>query len=105
MPRRRPSGSPRAPRAMIDLLHALGSSGDLVGSWDLTGQADGLVLRMRSRELLASEADAIETAERMAKGVLPGGYDAASTTVSSRSEGSSGQRWRGIAEVVVRATD
>ncbi len=105
MPRRRPSGSPRATRAMIDVLHALGSSGDVVGSWDLTGQADGLVLRMRSRELFASEADAIETAERMAKGVLPGGYDAVSTTTSGRSEGSSSERWRGVAEVVVRAGD
>lgn len=100
MSRRRPSGSPRATRAMIDVLHALASSGDLVGSWDLTRQADGLALRMRSRELFASEADAIETAERMAKGALPGGYDAVSTTTAARSEGSAGERWRGVAEVV-----
>jgi hypothetical protein len=103
--RRRPSGSPRATRAMIDVLHALGSSGDVVGSWDLTGQADALVLRMRSRELFGSEADAIETAERMAKGALPGGYDAVSTTTTGRSEGSAGARWRGIAEVVFQAAD
>jgi len=36
----------------------------------------------------------------MVKRVVPAGYDAASTTVAARAEGSSGDRWRGIAEVV-----
>ena len=105
MPRRRPPGSPRAVRAMIDLLYAVAACGDLVGSWELTSQADRFVLRVRSREVFDAEADAVEVGERMVKGLLPGGYDAVSTTTSGRAEGSTVTRWRGAAEVVVREAE
>jgi hypothetical protein len=90
--------SPRATRAVIDLLYSVGGCGDVVGSWDVTGQTDGLALRVRTREVFDSEPLAVEAAETMVKRVLPGGYEALSTTVAARAEGSSG--WRGVAEVV-----
>jgi hypothetical protein len=104
VPRRRTSGSPRATRAMIDLLYAVAACSDVVGSWELSGQADGLVLRVRSRDVFDVEATAIEVAQRMVKGLVPGGYEAVSTMTSSRDEGSGSARWRGLAELVVRAT-
>ena len=105
MPRRRPFGSSRAVRAMIDLLYAVAACGDVVGSWELTGQADGFVLRVRSREVFDEEVAAVEVAERMSKVVLPGGYDAVSTAVSGRREGSAIGHWRGVVELVVRASE
>jgi hypothetical protein len=87
---------------MIDLLYAVAACGDAVGSWDLTGQAGRFVLRVRSRGLLDTEPAAVEVAERMVKGLLPAGFDAVSTAVSTRQEGSA-PSWRGVAELVVRA--
>ena len=104
MPRRRTSGSPRATRAMIDLLYSVASSGDVVGSWDLTGQAEGLVLRVRSREVFGAESEALEVADRMVKGLLPADYEVVSTSVAGRDEGTTDGRWRGLAEMVVRSS-
>jgi hypothetical protein len=105
VPRRRTSGSPRTTRAMIDLLYAVAACSDVVGSWELSGQADGLVLRVRTRDVFDVEATAIEVAERMVKGLVPGGYDAVSTITSSRDHGSSRGPWRGRAELVVRPAE
>jgi hypothetical protein len=105
VPRRRTSGSPRATRAMIDVLYAVASSRDVVGSWEVSGQLDGLGVRVHSRDAFEVEADAIEAAERMVKALVPGGYEAVSTTTSGRSEGRAGVRWRGVAELVIRASE
>ena len=106
MPGRRPPGSSRASRvtrAMIDLLYAVASCTDLVGSWEVSGQAQGLVVRLRCPELHDSETAAAEQAQRMVKAFLPGGYEIASTSAAARAEGRAGQTWRGVAEVVLVA--
>jgi hypothetical protein len=102
---RRLPGAPRATRAMIDLLYAVAACGDLVGSWDVSGQQEGLVIRLRSRETFDSEATAAEAAQRMIKSVLPGGYETVSAVAGGRAEGRAADRWRGLAEVVVAAQD
>lgn len=105
MPGRRLPGSPRATRAMIDLLYAVAACGEGVGSWDVSGQQEGLVVRLRTRETFESEAIAAEAAQKMIKGVFPGGYETVSATAVARAEGSAADRWRGLAEVVVAAQD
>jgi hypothetical protein len=90
---------------MIDLLYAVGSCTDTVGAWEVGGQPDGLVVRVRTRGTYDSEPAAIEAAHTMVKGVHPGGYETTSVSVASRVEGSAGDRWRGIAEVVVARPD
>jgi hypothetical protein len=94
-------GSPRVTRAMIDLLYAVASCGEVVGSWEVSGQPGGLVVRARTRETFDSEPLATEAGEQMAKCVLPGGFEIGSSTVSARAEGHAGDRWRGVAELVV----
>lgn len=109
MPGRRPPGSPRAnraaraTRAMIDLLYAVASCTDLVGSWEVSGQAEGLVVRLRCPELHDSEPSAAEQAQQMVKAFLPGGYEIVSTSAAARAEGRAGETWRGVAEVVLVA--
>ena len=105
MPGRRTPGSPRVTRAMIDLLYTVGSCGDVVGSWEVSGQPGGLVVRARTRETFDSEQTATEVGEQVAKCVLPGGFEILSMTVGARSEGQAADRWRGVAELVVDAPD
>lgn len=100
MPGRRLPGSPRATRAMIDLLYSIGSCDDLVGSWELSSQPGGLLVRVRTRETFESEPQAIEAAERMVKRVLGAGGGAETSTIA-RTVGRAGDRWRGAAEMVV----
>jgi hypothetical protein len=105
VPGRRMPGSPRATRAMVDLLYSIAACDDLVGSWELSGQPGGLLVRVRTRETFESEPQAIEAAERMVKCVVPGGDATESRTVAARAVGSAGDRWRGTAEAVVPGTD
>jgi len=88
---------------MIDLLYAVGSCTDIVGSWEVGGQADGLVVRLRTSGVHDAEAAAVEAAQQMVKSFLPGGYELLSTSAVARSEGRANDRWRGVAEVVVVA--
>ena len=104
MPGRRLPGSPRATRAMIDLLYAVGACDDAVGSWEVGGQPEGLVVRVRTPGTFDSEPPAIEAAEKMIKRVLPGGYETLSAIAAARAEGRAGDRWRGVAEMVVSAS-
>jgi hypothetical protein len=104
LPGRRLPGSPRATPEMVDLLYAVGSCGDLVGSWDVSGQQEGLVVRLRTRDAFDSEPSAVEAAQQMIKKVVPGGYDTLSVTAVARREGKAARdRWRGLAEVVLIA--
>lgn len=105
MPGRRLPGSPRATRAMIDLLYAVAACGDVVGSWEVSGQQEGVVVRVRTRETFDSEAIAGEAAQKMVKRVLPGGYETVSASAVARAEGRAADRWHGLAEVVVAAQD
>jgi hypothetical protein len=86
---------------MIDLLYSIASCDDLVGSWELSGQPGGLLVRVRTRETFDSEPQAVEAAERMVKCVLPSGGETESSTVIARTVGRAADRWRGAAEVVV----
>jgi hypothetical protein len=104
VPGRRMPGPPRATRAMIDLLYSIASCDDVVGSWELSGQPGGLLLRVRTREVVDSEQQAVEAAERMVKRILPGEYQAVSSTVVARVVPGA-DRWRGAAEVVVTVSD
>jgi hypothetical protein len=106
VPGRRLPGSPRATRAMVDLLYSIAACDDLVGSWELSGQPGGLLVRVRTRESFESEPQAIEAAERMVKCVLPsGGGETESSNLVARAVGSTGDRWRGAAEVMVAGAD
>ncbi|MGY2875021.1 hypothetical protein ACVW00_002211 [Marmoricola sp. URHA0025 HA25] len=101
MPGRRLPGSPRATRAMIDLLYAVGSCAGVVGTWEVSGQQEGLVVRLRTPQTYDAEPAAIEAAKTMIKSVLPGGEETVSTIATARVEGRTAPRWRGVAEVVV----
>jgi hypothetical protein len=98
-------GSPRATRAMIDLLYAVGSCTEVVGSWEVGGQPEGLVVRLRTPDTFDSEATAVEAARKMIKCVLPGGFETLSVTAAARTEDVARERWSGLAEVVVAALD
>jgi hypothetical protein len=90
---------------MIDLLYSIASCDDLVGSWEVSGQPGGLLVRVRTRESFDSEPEAIEAAERMVKCILTGGEETESSTVAARALGRAADRWRGAAEVLVAGTD
>jgi hypothetical protein len=105
VPGRRLPGSPRASRAMIDLLYAVAACGDVVGSWDVTGQPGGAVVRARSRQLFDEESEAAAVAETILKRLAPGSHELVSSAAGVRPEGRSADRWRGVAEVVVGTPD
>jgi hypothetical protein len=89
---------------MVDLLHQIADHGEHLRDWEVTRQADGVLLRVKSRECYGTEAAAEDAAVELLDLVLPRGYEPVSAPVTaSRPEEMRGaSAWRACVEVVLR---
>jgi len=88
---------------MVDLLHRIAEQGHHLRDWEVTRQADGVLLRVKSRESYGTESAADEAAHDLVGHVVAPGYEPVSAPVTgARREDRRGTpAWRAFVEVVV----
>jgi hypothetical protein len=86
---------------MIDVFHAIHECRDVVDYWDVTRRTDGVLVRVRSRQVHPTERAAAEVAREIADRVRPAGYRVAEVPGAPRISRHPGAGWHAFVEVFV----
>lgn len=93
---------------MVDLFESIASCEDVVEYWDAGKRADGVLVRVRSRQRFPTQQAASEAAALIAKRLLPAGYDVVEQIAVGRTDGTMGDavgtgggQWHAYVELVL----